>query len=572
MAIIFQADSEVVVGNVEAREGLMDVYHGIEDQNWANVSFDPMGYNHGADFYPFTRETMLRRIRNIARSNPVAKQMLRLGAIYTFGTGLTVKTVTANDRRFVRPVITRFWSDPTNQQSLTSVQAQITRSIEFDRDGDLFLQRFLNPVNGMTRWVAIDAARVQDIITDPDNIHAPRWYKIKKGKADYNFKSGQYDMTSNDRGNRFYYVKDWRYVPMPGDPTPPATLIGQGVMLHRAINQEGKFGLSDLYSSDDWLTAHKGFMEDRASLTKALHTIAWIVTRDDTPAGVQAAAVNMQSSYANGPIMGFDTHPNPAAGSTLIQNRGSRREPVTVNTGGDNAIKDAESLLQMGAIGGGVFTHYLGSVQAHRLATVTAMELPLLKLLELKQQVWRAINQDILQDAIDCAIRAGVIPGDPTIIGDDGLIVAGPMPDFDPIVHMHLQDADGGSITISGSTLIDRTVQVEFPPILVKDLAGVVNAVRNLADIAPVTIEARKILLSIAFAALGVDDVEKTVEDMFPVGNSPILLPANSIKSNIVKQLPGTGDTILDDEEDAKSADDASVASGAWSDKGDEGE
>lgn len=540
-------------GDGQIREAIADYMHYIEDRTFNDLSMDPQQYITGQDFTPKQRKLMLASLRNIARSNPVAKEILRLICTYVFGSGIQVKSVNAADKQYVQPVIVRTWNDPYNQRTFASVSAQHDRCRELVRDGDMFFVAYVNTDTGMVRWGHIDAYYVEDIVTDPDDISIHRWYKVRRVVSTYDFRQGTYlGVNAADTQRLYYYLRDIDYEPEPGDEGPPADMIEDGVVLHKTVNKEGKFGVSDLYASRDWLTAHKGFMEDRASYTKALHNIAWMVTRKDTPKGIQAAAQAVRSTMAENPMGGWDLHPPVAAGSTLIQNEGTRREPMAVDTGANNAVHDAENLLQMAVIGGGIVgTHYVGSVQAHRLATVTQMELPMLKLFQWWQQFWKNTYSEMLQFCIDQAILAGVIPGDPTQMDDNGRTYAG------------VNTYDEDSMTISGSMVIDRSVSVEFPAILVKDLAGVVNAVRGMIDVLPLTVEARKLVASIAFSALGVEDVEDAVRRCFPEGGA-VLLPANSTKNNIVKVLPSTGEDIDPDEEDASDDSDAN-AGAAWS-------
>lgn len=542
----------------QIREAIIDYYHFVEDRNWNDLSLDPHQYVYGQDFTPQQRKLTLARIRNIARSNPVAKQTLRLICTYTFGNGLQIKSLQAKNRRFVRPVIMRFWADPYNQRSFASVQAQYQRCSDLIRDGDLFFVARVNEENGAVRFGHLDATFVEDIICDPDDINVPRWYKIRRVKADYNFREGVYDVDANTVGvYNFAYMRDWKYTPMDGDDSPPPDLIdNSGLIFHQPINQEGKFGVPDLYASMDWLSAHKGYMEDRASYTKALHTIAWKVTRRDTPTGIAAAAAATRSTMAASPLGGWDEHPVVAAGSTLYQNDGSNREPVRFDSGADNAVHDAENLLQMAVIGMGIVgTHYVGSTQAHRLATVTQMELPMLKYFQWQQQLWKNIYHQMLQFAIDKAVEAGVIPGDRSIVDEEGHYFTG--------LGQYDESGDDDSVTVSGSAVIDRTVQVEFPAILIKDLAGVVNAVRNMIDVLPLTVESRKLVASIAFSALGVEDVEDAVRRCFPEGDSAVLLPANSTRNSIVRVLPQS-DEQLEDSDNSEDQPAGDLAEPAW--------
>lgn len=519
MAVVISGGQTVSLARpgLNIREALADVQHAIEDGNrWQDLSLDPSNYSVGQDFSQPDRFRMLWRMRTLSRRNPTAKWICRLGANFTFGTGASAK---ASDQRYVQPVIDEFWSERGNKKTLTSSAAQTERFIDLFRDGDLFLVAFVDEITGLVRWRRLDAMFVADVVTDPNDVLTPRWYKVRSAYADYNFLSGTYDARSMP--GEFVFLRDWQYEPRPGDQMPPANMIRPGLVNHLAINKEAKFGLSEFYASEDWINAHRTFMEDRASLLRAWSTLAWKVTRKNDPGGIQAFQKAMQSTYASGNLLSYERNPNAAPAATLVQNEGSSREPVEVNTGGDAAVQDGESLLQMAAVGAGVYTHYLGSTGVHRLATVTSMELPALKNYEWWQRFWGDSYEEMLQFSIDCAIRAGRIPGDAERVLPSGYLVT------DTVAVVGADGAPTGE-----RAPISRDVTMEFPPIVMPDMAGVVNATASLANsVLPVNIGSRKRLARIAFGTLGVDDIQQAIDECFPEGEEDDVI------------LPGSGNT-----------------------------
>ena len=517
---------------VEVRETLVDTVHTIQDARWLNITQDPQAYMQGQDFLAGDRNNILWRIRNIARQNPAAKWACKMGANYTFGTGVSVKCL---DTRYVAPVLQEFWNDPQNQRSLTGVQAQTERFIDLYRDGDLFLVMFVNEETGRCTFRRLDAAFVADIITDEDDILRPRYYKVLAQKWAYDFNLGTYSNTYLG-SNRFVYLRDWNFDEDDGGGRPAPGEVKPGLVFHLAINREAKFGFSELYSSQDWLNVHKQFMEDRASLARALAQFAWKVKRKDTPAGIRGFAGTLQSSYAQGILTMFERNPPQAAGATLVENEGSTREPIKVESGAGSAATEGEGFMNMAASGMGTYSHYLGFGAVHRLATANAMELPALKNYEWWQMFWRSGYYQILQRVMDEAIKAGRIPASAGQRMPGGYITAGA--EGSPSIYQVPTVVGGRGFRKSQ---VDRGITIEFPPILTRDLAGVVNAISSLAtNVAPINVESRKLLLRIALLALGVEDVDQAVEIVFP--DEGVLLPSKTPEegvNTVVRAGPG---------------------------------
>ena len=510
------------------RETLADLYHAVQDQNWMQITLDPWAYMSGLDFVSADRVNIQLRMRQMARYNPAAKWMVRTCANYVFGTGLTVK-IDENAPK-LQKIIDLFWYDSVNATTLCTMDAQMERFRDLYVDGNLYFEIQVNKSTGRVRVGTIDSILVNDIVTNPKNRHDVWWYRIQEAQYDYDYSNGAYKQPGQPGGGgnpKYYYLRDWRYDPdddfTRSNTKPPNADIRDGVVFHIPINREGKFGLSELFAGNDWLTSHRQFMEDRATLLRAWATIAWKVKRKDSPMGIQAMRDSLQSTYVNAPLgTGYEHNPNPAAGATLVENEGSTREPMTVNTGGANAVQDAEMLLQLGAIGGGVFTHYLGSVQAHRLATVSAMELPMLKNFQAWQQRWKFAYLAILNYVIEQAIESGII--------DEGDL-SGVEPD--PTI----RPAEGRN----------RGVDVIFPPILVRDSAGVMNAITALSNsVFPPTVIAKRTLARMSLDMLGVEDADELVETAFEGAEDEMYqmeMQAAKAQIDAAKVRPGRGDT-----------------------------
>jgi hypothetical protein len=539
---------------VQVRESLSDVSRQIEDLNWVNLSTDRPSY----DLIYDDRKRLLQRIRLYRRRSPLAKQAAQLLQHYVLGQGLSLK---ANNRALVARIVDEFWEDPVNEAVFTSHQSQKESLDSLFTDGDLFLVLFPDTINGTVHLGILDAIFVEDVITDTENARVPKWYKARAADSPYNFGSGSYEArTASD----FRYYRDWRNEDdATGKHAPPKKLIADGLVYHVKINRRGKFGESELAAAIDWLKSHKDFMEDRVSLNRAAAQIAWKKKRKGPASDIAAEVARMQSSLVNN-VTRYESNPPSASASTIVENEGSDLSWVKTDTGGGNALADERILRMMAGSGmGGIPNHYFGDEANANLATATAMELPLLKTYEDWQKLWGDTITNLIQFALAVAHKAGRIgerddtnryadrvsnPKD-VLAQDDVHDGATAKPKSNP--SLNTQGADTGTgqrlrealtsgpsdpalaITLMPKTTpehvalettdtvgaLDWFVDVDFPPIIQKDIGILVTALKTFYEFLPTkNIESQKLVVEMALSALGTNNLNEVMERLFPPG------------------------------------------------------
>jgi hypothetical protein len=90
------------------------------------------------------------------------------------------------------------------------------------------------------------------------------------------------------------------------------------------------------------------------------------------------------------------------------------------------------------AAGSGIFEHYFGDPSTGNLATARSMELPMVKKFEDRQRLFESVFGKMFQRVIDAGIQAGTLPAD-----------------------------------------VDRTVDINFPPIVPDDVALLTKTLIN---------------------------------------------------------------------------------------------
>ena len=100
--------------------------------------------------------------------------------------------------------------------------------------------------------------------------------------------------------------------------------------------------------------------------------------------------------------------PRPA--SVITSNEGVTHEPLRLDSGAGNAQIDASNLRSQFSASTRWPQHYLGAGDGPGLATATAMELPVLKMVETRQEVIESIYRWFIDRVIERAVESGQIP------------------------------------------------------------------------------------------------------------------------------------------------------------------
>jgi hypothetical protein len=233
------------------------------------------------------------------------------------------------------------------------------------------------------RW--IDPLEITEIITDPEDIETPMYYKRTWCDA------------LGFHGDTVY--RSWLNVK--GE---PVEIIGGdlevkdgAIVYHLEFNSIGQRGAPLLLCVMDWIDQYRRFLASRIAIVRSLARWAW---KQKVPGGTaQVAAVKAKTNEKY-----------PQAGSVLIENAGVDTQPIKTSTGGTEAKDDGRMIKLQVCAGVGIPEQYFGDIATGNLATAKTVELPLLKQFGSHQQLWSDAYTDILKVILE---ERGV--KDPTI-------------------------------------------------------------------------------------------------------------------------------------------------------------
>ena len=132
--------------------------------------------------------------------------------------------------------------------------------------------------------------------------------------------------------------------------------------------------------------------------------------------------------------------------------------------------------------GTGFGEHYFGDASTGNLATATAMELPVIKMIQAEQRLWESVFSDLVDFAIDVAVVFGRLAG-------------------------KVVDREEFEI----ETAENRSFAIKFPPIIQRQIDILVNALKTAEEkgFIPAREAAR-----IAMEALEVQDIDEALDEL----------------------------------------------------------
>lgn len=317
------------------------------------------------------------------------------------GTGEQENIPDEESRSAAEKAIQSFWDDPANKAALTTLQAQQQKETELQLDGEVFFALFDGPQGGAPLVIgSINPTEIVDVITDPDNEKVPLYYKRVYQPLIYDFNRDEW---RPDVEPRTVYHRHWQNEPPQGFAGPPAARIADGRIYHLKVNctSDQQRGNSELRRIMEWAKGYREFMDARLQVARAVAKLAIRVRVDGGPQQVQqviqalAQGQNLGLTGQGGVPLGA-----PPNGALIGMNRGVDFPPPNFETGAAAAAADQRTFLGQVAAGIGWPAQYLGAEGSGSLANLTAMELPTLKMVEARQELWRQVIRDLTREAL----------------------------------------------------------------------------------------------------------------------------------------------------------------------------
>ena len=428
----------------------------------------------------FSREG-LKKINKLARiywlKNPLIKRAIAVQTSYVFAGSVDISSTNDN----VQEIIDNFWDDEKNKAELTTHQSLLQKENELQIFSNIFFVFFSNQSTGHTRIRTINADEIEDIICNPEDKKEPWFYKRVWTEKKFDMDQGSY----NTQQKTVYYP-DWRfsrddYRDIRGQEA-PQTIGGKEVkwdnpIYHVKVNclSDMKFGVSEVYAAFDWAKAYKEFLENWATIVKALSKFAWQKKVKGGKSKVNNIAANSQTGVS---LNSRENNPPSTTGSTYVSNECVVLKPLKTQ-GANTKAEDGRRLLLMVSAATGIYEHYFGDPSTGNLATAKSMERPMELMFKDRQQLWHDVFENIIKFALKQSYEA-----------PNGIITTGPKE-------------------------LMETVDVSMPDMLEKDISNKVDAIvkaGTLGGSKPVL--AAEDVMKLLLKELEVDNIDDIIDNI----------------------------------------------------------
>lgn len=473
-------------------ESITTLEQQIQEQGWTQL--------WGGDSRNLSRAA-LKTLNELARvhwmKNPLIRRAVLTQALYVFGQGMTVK----GQHPRVDQVVQKVMKDRKNQVSISSQPAMMTHELELALFGNLFYVFFTDSTTGRLIVRTIPESEISEIITNPDDIQEPWYYKRE---YDTNLLDTQTGSVTPKRVAEYH--PDWTYTPTTKpDNIGGAPIIWDAPVFHVKVNAltDMLFGVSEIYSAIDWAKAYKTFLENWSKLVEAYAKIAWNVTTAGGTTKIAAAKAKIEALVAADTTQKLRTEKQAPVATSLVHGNAVKFEPIKT-AGATTSAEDGRQLRLMICSASGIFEHYLtGDPSTGNLATAKAMERPMELQFRNRQRLWISVYQQISDYAVDQAIKAPA-----GLLNDIG---------------EELEDEYYGEIQYvladENGEIIPRTVQVTFPNLMEHDTQPAIEAIVTGATLNGQQLAGTMDLKTVAdqvLTELKVEGREEILKQLFP--------------------------------------------------------
>lgn len=471
-------------GDTALVERLSELELQLENAGWVR-QYDLNGREN--EFSLSGLKTIARLARTFFLKNPLIQRGVNVQTDYTFGRGIQV---TAKDES-INEVLQQFVDDLKNQVEITSHQAMLQADRELQLDGNRFLVFFVHELTGRCRVRSISFQEIDDIICNPEDKKDAWFYK----------RVWQEQKSETEVEQKTAYYRDWQSPDATTDVLPKGATLADGLVFHIKTGgfSDWKFGVSEVYAALDWARAYKDFLTNWATLMAAYARFALKLSTKGGAAGVAKAKTKLNTTLSSS--NGIDSNPPAVAGATFIEAQDQVALDVVKTAGATTKAEEGRRLALMVASAVGLpETMLTGDVSVGTLATAESMDRPTELRFSNRQEFWQSTWKRIIWFVIQCSVAAA--GGMLRSIGS-------------------IETNEYGESQLVLDEGIEKEIAIDFPEIISISIKDHISAI-----ISTVTLDGKQLALKftpryvsqLLLTALGVDDVDEILEQLFPDG------------------------------------------------------
>lgn len=310
--------------------------------------------------------------------NPICRRLIDICALYVFGRGFEISSTDETANEVIKDFLAR-------NVKVLGQAACTNHERRKAYDGNLFFALTPDKLDkGLTSIRLIDATEIQDIITNPDDVEEPWFYRRVWTQNVLDPTSG---VQSRQSAEAWYPAMN--HEPAAKLPKIQAVPINWDVVIyHRATGTVGnwRFGCPWIYPALDWMKQARKFLEACATRNAALAQFAMILTTKGGQQALQGAKQQLGTQIGP-PSSLWDENPTAVDGSTFASGPGTTLKAF--DTGGGPDPEKVRQYKLMACMVAGVPETFLGDVATGNLATAQSLDRPTEHVFLEKQEIWR---------------------------------------------------------------------------------------------------------------------------------------------------------------------------------------
>lgn len=383
------------------QERLAELELALEDEGWRRI-----GMEGEMEFSPQGLRKIVSLSRIMFLKNPVIQRAVEVRSFYVWGQGVKIE---ADDER-ANDIIQKFLDDKLNRKVFTGHAARVKKDQKLQIDGNIFFVLFTNSIDGTVKIRTAPMEEITDIITNPQD-REEVWFYLREWTEERTTRGGHKKQTP-----RKAYYPDVAYAtatPQKRGRGARPTTIGDidiqwdAPVYHVKVGHlDGmRFGVPETYAALDWARAYKNFLEDWASIVRAISRFAWKLTAKKNKLQVARERLNYKPNLAELAEEGSNGNEPPHAGSFFIRDPDTDLTPIN-KSGATTSAEDGKYLRLMVASAMHIPDTILSNdPQQGALATAKTLDRPTELTLTDRQALW----SDIIKDICDHVLEANDI-------------------------------------------------------------------------------------------------------------------------------------------------------------------
>lgn len=495
-----------------AKERLWELELALEDRGWQRQLAISQ-----TEFSRYGLQQIMLFSRLYFVKNPLIRRGVLVSSHYTFGRGVEI---TCDDEK-ANEVIQDFLHDNASELGQVSL---VEKDQALHTDGNLYFVRFEDIGTGKSKLRTIDATEIFDILTDPDDLSQPQYYYRKWQARVHDDETG---IVRSESREAYYPALGFEPDRTTINSIPVET---KSPVYHMKTGGLSKwlFGLSEVFAAIDWARAYKQFLEDWATLNRALARFAWTV---ETKGGQQAVEQfhKMLNTTLGVGGTAVETNPPAVTASTFITGPGNKMEPMKT-AGMTTNPEQGRRIMLMVAAAFGLPETFFGDASTGSLATAQSLDRPTeLKFLE-RQERWRHVLQTLIEYELKGSMTA--TGGKLREARGRRIVFKQPKTEAAAVIQEATKPKSTGKP--------DITVTVKFPSVLEHDIPQMISAIIQAATLGGFQMGGTmdmKTAAMLVLAELGVEDPSGVVEGMYGSDYDPKNYADNG-KADAVEDAP----------------------------------